>query len=173
MLVVVVLALTFSGCEEWSQDLDEVTMKVPIQKIVFEPAAVNKGDTLSWYQKEVEFDLDSLLKANDADYLEHAQIEKLEIGVLEPRNQSLLFLKNVSVSISQDEDFAGEVKVGEINNVNTNDQTTELTLHSVDLCQYLRQEKFYLRIYFERRNHIDIQSSTRVYVDGIMHVRIE
>lgn len=172
-LIVLLMALSFFSCEEWSQDLDEVTMKVPIQKIVFEPGDANKADTASWYQKEITFDLDSLLKANDADYLDHAQIEQLELGVLKPRNQSLLFLKNVSVSISQDEDFSEEEKVGAINNVNANDQTTEFTLNPVDLCHYLRQERFYLRVYFEKRNHINIQTSTKVYVDGVIQVKIE
>jgi hypothetical protein len=167
--------LFFYGCEEWSKDLDEVTMKVPLQKIVFSPvdeAEVTK-DTSNWYQKEVTFDLDSLMEANDSDYLEEAVLEKLVIGVLQPQNQNLAFLRNASVNISLNESFSHQKELGEVDYVSANAREVDLSLNEVELDNYLKVDKFYLRIYFEKRNHIEIQESTKIFLEGMMKMRIE
>ncbi|MGM0565728.1 MAG: hypothetical protein ACQESX_03115 [Bacteroidota bacterium] len=163
-----------SGCEDLSQDLEQVTMKVPLTGIVFQPADyLDKGDDNGYYQKEIHFDLDSLMQANDANSLEESFVDNLELGVLQPQNQDLAFLKTVTVLIDTTEDFAEPDEIGRIENVSPNQKEASFDLNDVNLSSYLRNEHFYVRIHYTRSNYAEYDDNTSLFLNGMLRVHME
>ncbi len=176
-LVIFALALTaLTSCEELSQDVSQVTVKVPMDRIVFSPLNTRdvKGvDQVGYYQKEINFDADSLLEANGMKFLETAELKNLFLGVLEPADQSLAFLSSARVSISRFEDFHHELVVAETESYNVSENEIKFMIHEVDVRSYLKSDVFYVRVYCDLNNSTQIEETTTLYVDGTLRVVME
>lgn len=173
-IAVLLMLLAASACEDLSQDLEEVTMKVPLTGIVFQPADyLDKDGNTGYYQKEVRFDLDSLMQANDVDNLEKSLIERLEIGVLHPGGQDLTFLKRIEVVMDISEEFDDPVEIGIIENIEPNQKRASFNLNDVNICSFLKNEHFYVRINYERSNYAEYDEATTLFLDGTLRVYME
>jgi len=173
-IAVLFMVLAISSCEELSQDLEKVTMKVPLTGIVFQPADYldEKGNS-GYYQKEIQFDLDSLMQANDVDNLEKSFVDKLELEVVQPQGQDLTFLKSVAVVIDSDEDFADATEIGRIENITPSREKASFDLNDEELSSFLRQEHFYVRIEYTRSNYADFDESTTLFLNGTLSIYME
>ncbi len=176
-IVIFAVALTvLSSCEELSQDVSRVTVKVPMDRIVFSPhntRDIKGGVYEGYYQREINFDADSLLEANGMRFLETAELKNLFLGVLKPSDQSLAFLSSARVSISTFEDFHHELVVAETESYNVSDNEIEFMIHDVDVRNYLTSEVFYVRVYCDINNSTQIEEATTLYVDGTLQVIME
>lgn len=170
------VAFSFTSCEEMAQDVSGVTVKVPIDRIVFNPQNNRVSSDFSeenYYQKEIDFDVDSLLDANGVNYLQKAELANLFLGVVRPENLSLSFLSSARVSVSKFEDFRQETIVAESENFNVSENEVEFMIHDVDVRSYLKSDVFYIRIYCDMNHSTQIEEATKLYVDGTLKVKME
>lgn len=173
-IALLALFMITTGCEDLSQDLEQVTMKVPLTGIVFQPSDyMDKGDNSGYYQKEIHFDLDSLMQANNVSNLEKSFVDNLELGVLQPQSQDLTFLKTVTVLIDTSKDFTEPDEIGRIENVSPNQKKASFDLNDMNLCSYLRDEHFYVRIYYKRTNYAEYDDNTSLYLNGMLRIHME
>lgn len=162
-----------TSCEELSQDVSQVMVKVPMERIVFSPNNTRGVDQESYYQKEINFDTDSLLEANRMRFFETAELKNLFLGVLQPADQSLAFLSSAKLSISRFEDFHHEVVLAETESYNVSENEIEFIIHDVDVRNYLKSDVFYVRVYCDLNNSTQIEEATTLYVDGTLQVVME
>ncbi len=173
-IVILAMLVVSPGCEDLSQDLEEVTMKIPLTGIIFQPADyLDKGDDSGYYQREIHFDLDSLMQANDVKNLEKSFVDKLEISVLQPEDQDLTFLKSMSVMIDTGEEFTEPTEIGSIEITEPNQKKASFDLNDVNLSSYLRNEHFYVRIHYTRSNYAEYDDNTSLFLNGMLRVYME
>lgn len=173
---VAMLVSMVSSCEKLSQDISEVTIKIPMERMVFSPKEQKEGSIINqegWYQKQVSYDVDSLLEANGSSFLEEARVINLNLGILQPSNQRLSFLRSAKVSVALHEDFADEIVVAEAEKIIAADNEISFQINAVDWRRYLRSDNFFIRVYFDIHQYSELHEATTIYVDGILKVRME
>lgn len=176
IFVLAFVASVFTSCEEMAQDVSGVTVKVPFERIVFNPQnnKVSRAfNEENYYQEEIDFDVDSLLDANGVHYIQKAELANLFLGVVQPVNLSLSFLSSVRFSVSKFEDFHQETVVAEAENFNVSENEVEFLMHDVDVRSYLNLDVFYIRIYCDMNHSTQIEETTKLYVDGTLKVKME
>ena len=113
---------------------------------------------------DIETNSESTFEVNDTrkDLIEEIILTTLELTITSPSNADFSFLKSINVYISAD--GLSEVKIAWKNNIPSNATVLKLDLTEVDLKEYIKADKFSLRLNTETDelltsdHHIDIHS---------------
>lgn len=175
LLAIVCSVCCTMSCNDLVQDIEQVVVKMPIEKIVFSPDEnVVKGITeQSYYQEEINFDLDSLLDINHSNILHNARIDDLIIGINYPIGQDLTFLNSVYVTLALNEDFVDEVIVAEVRTIGSSACSLEMMIYDNSLVSYLSEERFYIRIYCDTKDYQELEENTTLFLEGDLVMILE
>jgi len=168
-------AFFFQSCDELTEDISTVKVKVPIERQTFTVDSAlfaQKTNEVILAQFAVDINLDSIIEANGVDFLDQGTFSELVIGVLDPEDVDLSFLEAAKVTVSSTESFEEEYIVATVTDIDEEQNSANLIINDLSVTDQLRQHVFYIRVYGQPGEPLPVNVVT-MYVDGVVCLTID
>jgi hypothetical protein len=161
-LLLAIGSLSLSGCKEIDK-LTQFNMDYNETVVILSSTGINLPFNL--FTPDVESNSESTFSVNDTrkDLVEEIRLTKLDLTLTSPSNGDFSFLKSIEIFISAD--GLSEVKIAWKENIPSDvDNYIELETSDTDLKEYIKKDKFKLRLntvtdeLITSDQHIDIHS---------------
>jgi hypothetical protein len=161
--IILVLCITLSvlGCKK----IDELTQfDMEFNETTVIPSTIGINLPFNIFTPDIETNSESTFEVNDTlkDFIEEIILTTLDLTITSPSNADFSFLKSINVYISTE--GLNEVKIAWKENVPSEVTLLNLDVTGVDLKEYIKADKFSLRLNTETDellasdHHIDVHS---------------
>jgi hypothetical protein len=162
------ISISLFGCKK----LDKFTkFNLEYNESVSIPATLGVNLPFNIYTPDVSSNSEASFSANNTrkDLIEEIKLTQLDLTITSPTNGNFNFLKTIEVYISAD--GLSELKIASKENIpNTMLTNLALDISNVDLKEYLKKDKFKLRLYTTKdqavTNDYQINVHSKFFVDA-------
>lgn len=144
--VLIILFLVISGIS--CDDVDKLTMfEIDYESSVIVPSSTGINVPLDLFTPEVTTDSEATFESNNTrkDLIEEIRLTKMELEIVVPTGEDFSFLKNISIAIEAE--GLSEKRIAWDDDVSSSSGSTlELNVSPDDLKEYIKKDKFNLKV---------------------------